>query len=169
MPGQKVRLQSRPPSPLCTTLKLPGRLLGSSPLTSTNQVTFNNKPWYTRLIFKSDISVLQWKGRKCGYHSALAGISIPNVSSYSPTVWIGITWTAGVLRERSFLERSHVFTALNEILVLWLHLHDSLSSYTCEQGCSNVFRHFRHDWLRDEVAVLANSALGDLEVIHTEQ
>ncbi len=46
MPGQKVRLQSRPPSPLCTTLKSPGRLLGSSPPTSTNQVTFNNKPSY---------------------------------------------------------------------------------------------------------------------------
>lgn len=47
MPGQKVRLQTRPLSLLCTSLKSPGRLLGNSPPTSTNQVTFKDKPSYT--------------------------------------------------------------------------------------------------------------------------
>lgn len=44
MPGQKVRLQSRPPFLLSTNLKLQERWRGSSPPISTNQVTFNNKP-----------------------------------------------------------------------------------------------------------------------------
>lgn len=47
MPGQKARLQSRLPFPLSMTLKLPGRLPGSSPPISTNQVTLKNKLSYT--------------------------------------------------------------------------------------------------------------------------
>lgn len=43
MPGQKVKLQSRQLSQLCTTLKLPGQLPGNSPPTSTNQVTFKDQ------------------------------------------------------------------------------------------------------------------------------
>lgn len=40
-PGQKVRLQSRPPFLPSMRLRSPGRLPGSSPPISTNQVTVN--------------------------------------------------------------------------------------------------------------------------------
>ena len=50
MPGQKVRLQTRPRSLLCMTLKSPGLLPGSSPPTSTNQVTFQIKPSLTACL-----------------------------------------------------------------------------------------------------------------------
>lgn len=48
-PGQRAKPQSRPPSLLCTTLKSPGRLPESSPPTSTNQVTLNDKPAHAEL------------------------------------------------------------------------------------------------------------------------
>lgn len=52
MPGQKARLQSRLPFLLSMTLKLPGRLPGSSPPISTNQVTFENMLSYTQTLHR---------------------------------------------------------------------------------------------------------------------
>lgn len=82
MPGQKARPQTRPPSLLCTTRKSPGRLLGSSPPTSTNQVTFNNK-------YADAASVWYFKG---GSQRQSVGITQPsqrNIDTrYLPTLWM---------------------------------------------------------------------------------
>lgn len=73
MPGQKARLQSRLPFLLSMTLKLPGRLPGSSPPISTNQVTFENMLSYTRTL------------HRC---------ASPESVNVSKQAW----WTAGALR-----------------------------------------------------------------------
>lgn len=64
MHGQKARPQTRLPSLPCTTLKSPGRLPGSSPPTSINQVTFKRgqlRQGHVSLVFRDVLTVLTEK------------------------------------------------------------------------------------------------------------